>query len=75
MADLQFENQTNEFGVPPQERPGSDLTDMLIKWGLVSSRKEAEYALVGVAILALVIAYFVYGSLGGSAPPPPPVGV
>jgi len=62
MADLQFDNQANEFGRPPVSDPGVDFTGKLIRWGFVSSRKEAEYALIAIAVLCLVAAYFVYKS-------------
>jgi hypothetical protein len=62
MADLQFDNQGNEFGRPPVGQPGMDFTGKLISWGFVSSRKEAEYVLIAVAVLCLIAAYFVYQS-------------
>lgn len=74
MADLQFENQTNEFGRPPEASGGFDITGKLISWGLVSNRKEAEYLLIGVAVVALLAAFFFYRSTAGSLPPPPPIG-
>ncbi|MDP2648602.1 MAG: hypothetical protein Q8P19_01740 [bacterium] len=71
---IQFENQGEEFGTPPQ-KSGFDLASRMVSWGLVSSRKEAEYAMIGVAALALLIAAFFFfrGVGGGSVPPPPPV--
>ncbi len=59
MSDVQFDSdQANEFGRPPQ-RGGSDLTGMLIKMGIVSDRKQAEYVLIGIGVLALIAAYLV----------------
>lgn len=75
MTDLQFENQSNEFGQPPVADAGADITGKLVQWGLVSSRQEAEYVLIGVGVLVLIVAYFIYHSSGGNLPPPPPVGV
>jgi hypothetical protein len=70
MADLQFDtDQTNEFGAPPTSSSGEGLADKFIKWGLVSSRQQAEYLMLGIAGLVLIIAIFVFTS-GGSEPPP-----
>jgi len=62
MADLQFDNQGNEFGQPPVAEPGMDVTGKLVSWGFASSRKEAEYVLIVIAVLCLAAAYFVYKS-------------
>ena len=72
---MQFENQGDEFGTPPQQSAGFDLTGKLVEWGLVSSTSEAQYVLIGVAVVALLAAaYFLFGFGGGSSlPPPPPV--
>ncbi len=70
MGDMQFEDQTNEFGAPRERATGFDLTGKLVQWGLVSTPQEAQYALIAVAVLAfLVAAYFLFSSGGGSAPP------
>ncbi len=59
MSDVQFEgDQVDEFGRPPT-RGGSDLTGRLIKMGIVKDRKQAEYALIVIGILALIAAYMV----------------
>ncbi len=74
MSDLQFDSLQNEFGRPPQEKPGFDLSGMLVRWGLVSSRQEATYVLIVIGILALVGAYVLYGALsGGSNVPTTPI--
>ncbi len=51
-----------------------DITGKLVAWGLVSSRTEAQYVMIGIAALALVVAVFFFGRAvaGGDAPPPPP---
>ncbi len=69
MTDMQFNDSSNEFGTPPASKNGSDISDKLIAWGFVSSRKEAEYVLIAVAVLSLIVAYFVLQSGGSSAPP------
>ena len=64
MADVEFnEDQADEFGRPPS-RSSSDFTGKLIKWGLVSSRQEAEYVMIGIGIAVAVLAFFVYRSTG-----------
>jgi hypothetical protein len=75
MSDLQFDNQNNEFGRPPEASGGFDLSGKLISWGLVSNRKEAEYALMAVGAFALLLAGYLFFSSSGSTPPPPPIGV
>jgi hypothetical protein len=73
MADIQFETNPNEFGVPPQEEGGWDLTGQIVSLGLAQTREQAEYVLIGVGIIALIVAAFFFFSGGSSVPPPPPV--
>ncbi len=62
MSDVQFQSDDqSEFGSPPS-RSGTDLTGKLIKWGIVSSRQQAEYVMIGLAILIAILAFFVYRS-------------
>lgn len=62
MSDMQFEtDNANEFG-RPAEAGGLDLTGKLITWGLVSTRKEAEYVMIALAVVIAIIAFFVYRS-------------
>jgi|GEM_PF-2495755 hypothetical protein len=74
MADVQFENQGEEFGRPPQSS-AFDLTGAMVRWGLVSTRQQAEYVMIALAVVAfLIAAYFLFtGGGSGSIPPPPPV--
>lgn len=74
MSDLRFDTQDNEFGAPPQQSQGFDLASKLVQWGIVADRQQATYALIGLAILALVVAFFLIRSSGGDLPPPPPTG-
>jgi hypothetical protein len=71
MSDVRFENQGQEFGRPPVES-GFDITGKLVSWGLVSSRAEAQYVMIGIIVLAFAGAAFFFFSLGGSGAPPPP---
>ena len=68
MGEMRFETDSqNEFGRPPQEAGGFDMSGMLITWGLVSSRQQAEYILIGISVIVFVIAGFVYFSSSGSS--------
>ena len=72
---VQFSSEGDDYGAAPQRSEGFDLTGKLVNWGLVSSREEAQYVLIAVAVIAILVAgYLVIHSLGGnSAPPPIPV--
>ncbi len=62
MNDMQFQSDDqNEFGSPPS-RSGTDLTGKLVTWGIVSSRQQAEYVMIGLAVLVALLAFFVYRS-------------
>jgi hypothetical protein len=74
MADIQFETNPNEFGAPPREEGGWDLTGQIVSLGLAQTREQAEYVLIGVGLIALAIgAFFFFSGGGSSVPPPPPV--
>lgn len=71
---IKFDTPADEFGRPPQQSMGADLTGKLIKWGFVSSRQEAQYVLGGIAVVAIILAIFLYRALsGGSSVPTEPV--
>ncbi len=63
MGDLRFDSERDEFSRP--ESPKTDLTGMLITWGLVSNRQQAEYVMIGLAVVIALIAFFVYRSSTG----------
>ncbi|MDO8514756.1 MAG: hypothetical protein Q7S50_04385 [bacterium] len=68
MSEMQFQtDDQNEFGRPPVASGGFDFSGKLVAWGLVSSRKEAEYVLIGIGVIALIVAIFVYMSSSGSS--------
>lgn len=74
MADMRFDTNPNEFGAPPQYSQGNDVTARLVQWGLAANRQQAEYILIGIAVVCLLVAgYFIFFSGGNAAPPPPPV--
>ncbi len=62
MSEIRFEDTTDEFGRPPEQAAGFDFTGLLIKWGIASSRQQAEYILIAVGVFCLlVIAYTFWG--------------
>lgn len=66
MGDLRFDtDQQEEFGRPAGRPSGSDFAGKLVAWGLVSNRQQAEYVMIGLAILIAVVAFFVYRSTSG----------
>lgn len=69
MTDLQFDTPENEFGRPPTREQGFDLTGKLVEWGMVGSREQGTYILIGIAALAIVVALYFLGSGGSDAPP------
>ena len=70
MSEMQFQSDSeNEFGRPPVAS-GFDMSGMLIKWGIASSRQQAEYVLIGITVAVIVIATFVYFSGSGSSDVP-----
>ena len=72
-GDLQFNSdQQNEFGPPAQTRQqGTSLTDKLIQWGLASNAQQAQYVLIALGVIALIVAFFLMRGGGGGVPPPP----
>jgi hypothetical protein len=37
-----------------------NLTALLIKWRIASTRQQAQYILIGVVLVAIVLAFFIY---------------
>ena len=72
MGDLQFDDQTNEFGAPQRESAGSDITGKVVQWGLASNRQQAEYVLAGVALAIIDASFFLYKIIAGGEKLPPP---
>ena len=60
MSELQFDDQTNEFGRPPASTPSADLTGKIIAWGLASNREQAQYVMIGVLVAVIVLTLLVY---------------
>ena len=76
MGELRFDSdQQNEF-VRPIQQSGFDLTGRIVAWGLAKNRRQAEYVLIAVVVLALIVIWW-FGFRGGAevvpAPVPPPL--
>jgi len=67
---MQFNDSADEFGTPPTQSAGTDITGKLVTWGLASNRQQAEYILMAVGAVALLAAlYFMFFGGSSSAPP------
>jgi hypothetical protein len=71
MSDLQFDGSANEFGAPPSQSIGTDITGKIVAWGLASNREQAQYVLVGVVAVLLVLAFILYKMVSGGSSAPP----
>ncbi|MBM3261556.1 hypothetical protein FJY93_04000 [Candidatus Kaiserbacteria bacterium] len=58
MSEIQYESQTGGLTKIPYTPKEPDLIDRLIGWGFVSTQKQAEYVLLGVVVLALLVAAY-----------------
>ena len=72
-GEMSFNDGTDEFSTQRPQEAGFDLTGKLIAWGLVKTRDEAQYVMIGVAAVAILLAGYFFMSGGSHLPPPPPV--
>jgi hypothetical protein len=81
MSDVQYDSGGEEFARPfqtPEQK--ASWTDSLVAKGFVRDRAHAEYVLIGVCIVAIVVAFLFFRFTGGAlegtdisrlvAPPP-----
>ena len=68
MADLQF-SEEQEFSRPVETQQQSLFIRLVYKTGLVHTERDAEYLLLGVAVIGILFTLFMLFS-GGSAPKP-----
>ncbi len=76
MADLKFAEDGNEFlqqKVTFRGPPFGIVTDSIVKIGLAKKRRDAELILVGIAVIAVIIAFIIGGS-ASDGPVPIPAG-
>jgi len=60
MSEVSFEDQGDNFGRPSKFLEAFDLGALLIKWRIASTRQQAQYILIAVALGAIMLAFFVY---------------
>ncbi len=70
-ADLQF-NEDQEFARPTAAAQSPVLARLVLKTGIVSTREQANYALLGIAVIGILFTFFMLFS-GGSMSAPHPV--
>lgn len=56
---VSFESESAEFGTPPERKAGMDIIGALVRWGMVSSRQEAQYVLIGVLVVVVLLIVWV----------------
>lgn len=71
MNDLRFDTEQNEFGTPTHSDGGLDLAGRMVSWGFASDRRQAEYVLLTIVVIAIIASFFAYRMFagGGEAPP------
>ena len=75
MGDVRFDtDQQDEFVQSGARRSArADFADILIGWGVVKDRSQANYVLFGVTIVAFLIIVWLWFGTTSSPPPLPPV--
>lgn len=63
MADIRFQNPGDEFYRPAQARSGG-LPAFIIRLGIARDVKTANYILLGIAIVAILVGIFFYARSG-----------
>lgn len=76
MKGIQFDGE-QEFARPIIQK-SHGLSVLIQKWGLARSDRQAQYILLGVMVVAIVISIFITVSFGSASKPlpwqPPPPG-
>ena len=61
MGEVSYDSDnSDEFGKPAGGLTSTDFTGKLIEWGLVSSRQQAEYVMICIAVAVVIVAILVY---------------
>jgi len=71
--NIQFDEPGMAYNRPPVVARHSFPTQLLLKTGLVKDEQQAQYALAGIALLALVITFFMYSGAGNKVAPAPQI--
>lgn len=59
MTDFQFEEERQNEYVTRSTENKSFLTRLVFATGLVSTEKQAEYILIGVAVIAIILSFVI----------------
>ncbi len=71
MEGIQFDEPTYGMSTRrPQQNKG--LTAWLLKKGIAKDRQQAQYILIGVAVVAVVVGFLFISQSGGEIPAPSP---
>ena len=65
MADIQFDEE-QQYRQPGQVEQKSLFIRLVLATGIVSTDKQAEYVLLGVAIVLIILAFLIPSLFGGS---------
>jgi len=69
MSDVQFEEGNFQGRFAPVSSQPPTLVKFVLKTGLVKDDKQANYVLIGIAVVAVISTFFVIKSnFGGSQP-------
>lgn len=66
MADIQFEEEPQYRAVSQQPEQKPFFIRLVLATKLVSTDKQAEYALLGAAVFLLILAFIIPSAVGGS---------
>lgn len=71
MSNVQYDNPAEEFTAAQSAEPSrSNFMDMLVSRGIAKDSRQAQLILVGIVVVAIVVAFFAYrwGTRGNAAP-------
>lgn len=64
MTDIQFEEE--QFQRPAESEKKSLFIRLVLATGIVSTDRQAEYVLLGVAVILIILAFLIPSLMGGS---------
>jgi len=70
MADIQFEEES-QFRRPEEANQKPFFIRLVLSTGIVSDEKQAQYVLLGIAVLVIILAFMIPSFIGGSQKPVP----
>jgi hypothetical protein len=71
MSGIQFD-EDQEFSRPAEIPAQSKFIQIVLKTGIVSTEKQAEYVLLAIAVAGILFTIFMLSSSGGKPKPPVP---